>query len=486
MKLKLTILISLFYLQVQVLATDNIITLDTPINYGLEAIKNNQIKIQNLFYEKHANSNYNPIKLEASMSEPIAIDLATLLAESIENNLNLNIARADSTIAKWRLLNKLSDALPDVAMTTSSQHREGTFYLNSKFDTTIDETIVSAGLRVSYRAFNGGTTSFLAWAEKYYKQSTELKESAQYNKTLLDGLTNYFDILERNAAINSALKSLESAQANYDVALKFFNAGNGTKYDTLQAESRLAKAQKLLIEQELNFRVSQINLAALLNRPLLTPFIISENTGIKKLALIDETLTMESFIERAFKTNPEILSAIKLKSGAQKEGLAKIGDFLPKMDIYTAFNGTGGAYNDLFGITTLGFDINYDIGQGLGGNALAGLMEARTKVRKAELEYQQKLQNIEKSLRLAFLDYEKSKSLVEAAYKGFQASEEALRLAKLRYENGIEIFANLVEKEKELSEAELNLISSTTEYNRSQAKLAYQMGDISIEKILKQ
>lgn len=456
-------------------------SLDDFLNYGLEAIKRNQIKIQELFYSKHSNTNYSPIKLEASVTEPLEMTLETILAEAIQNNINLNISKEESKIAKWRMWNKIADAIPDVLLSTRTQHRDGTFYLNSRFSNTIDESIVAANFRISYRAFNGGTTSFLAWAEKYYKESAESRERTQYNKVLLDSILNYFDLIEKTSAISSAMKSLESAQANYDLANKLFEAGTGTKYDVIQAEARLARAQRILIEQESNFRIAEINLAVLLNRPLNTPFIIPQASKIESLTIIDPKLTIEDFLAIAIKENPELKSADQNKSAIQKESLARLGDFLPKIDIYTDFTGTGGEYSDLNSITTLGFDANYNIGEGLGLNAYAAFMESRAKAHKAKLEYQNKLQSIEKNLRFCFLDFEKSKSLVEAAYKEFKASEEALRISKLRYENGIEIFATLTQKEKEFSEAELSLISSTAEYNRSQARLAYQMGSIKIK-----
>lgn len=456
---------------------------DSSIKSSLEAIKTNQVDIQKLFSEKHLNTEYDPIKLEVSFNEIVEIDLESLLSKAIKDNIDLNIAKENSKIAKWKFWNKIADALPDLSLLARSQHREGTFYLNSRFQSQIDETITNANAKINYRLFDGGSTAFLALAERFYKTAVEDNERASYNQTLLISVSYYYELLKTQVALSSRLKALEQAKANLDLAKQFLIAGTGTKYDVLQAEARFARIQQALVEEESLFRTTGLNLAQHLNLPLLTPLKIKE-TEIKELNLIDESITIDQFIKTAFENNPEILSAMSAKRGALREGLAKIGDFLPKIDIYADFTGSGENFGDLVNITTLGFDTQYNIGSGLGLTALSNAMESKAKVKKAELEYKKEMQRIEKDLRLAFIEYQKSKSLVEAAYKELLASQESVRLAKLRYESGVDIFTNFITKESELTQAELNLITSTAGYNLAQAKLVYQMGTISIEKFL--
>ena len=64
------------------------------------------------------------------------------------------------------------------------------------------------------------------------------------------------------------------------------------------------------------------------------------------------------------------------------------------------------------------------------------------------------------------------------------AAEEALRLSKLRYENNLEIFTNLSQKETEFTESRTNYIDSISDYNISQSRISYLMGEINIKDIL--
>ena len=422
---------------------------------------------------------------QESTMQAVELDLQEILAKAIENNINLQIAKSNSQEAKWKYWERISDALPDVELNATKRNRDGTFFLNTNFQNGIDETTSTAGVRLNYRAFDGGTTSFLAWAEKFYRKSSQNLEQAEYNKLIYDSIRLYYELIKAQVALNSNEKALKNAESNHDLAKKFFNAGTGTKFDLVQAEARVARKEQELIEQIAEFRKAGIELANHINAPLETSY----KTAVKeiaKLELIEENISAKDFLDTAFKQNPSIKSAMQLREGALKEGLAKAGDYLPKVDVYAEMAGTGETWDNMFGLTTLGFEARYDIGDGLGLTAVADTMQSRAKVKRAKLEYQKELQGIERSLRLSFLDFHKSKSIVKAAQKEQEASTEALRLAKLRYENGIDVFARLIEKESELTAAELNLITSVADYNLTQAKLAYDMGTISSAALQKQ
>ena len=147
--------------------------------------------------------------------------------------------------------------------------------------------------------------------------------------------------------------------------------------------------------------------------------------GISKLnviSIIDDEIPIEEFLKTSFEKNPDINSALKNKKAVARQSLSNISAFLPTIDIYFDHSGTCAEWSDLFSVTTLGFDANYTIGEGLGLNAVSRNLEAKALLEKAELEYKIEVQKIEKALRLAFLNYQKSKSLLYASEKEYHAS----------------------------------------------------------------
>lgn len=441
-------------------------------------------QLEKLFTENHAGTEYQPIKLEAIISKPVEIDLETVLAKAVQNNINLNIARSQSNEAKWMFWQKVGDALPNLSLAMGTRNADGTVYLNSNIQAPVDERISSATFRIDYRIFDGGTTSFLAWSQKLYRESVLHDEKSAYNKALLDSYKYYNDLLVKHISLSSNLKAMQQAKANLELTEKFEAAGTGTKYDVMQAEARLARTQTNMVQAEADFRESQIALASHLNEPLETPFIIKAET-LNEINMVNRDIEVDLFMDEAYQHNPDILSAMKLREAAYKDAYSRVGDFLPKLDFYVDMTGTGEEFDDLFNLNTVGFNATYDIGKGLGLTPVSKILESRNTMKKAQYQLQLEKQQIERQLRTSYINFQRSRSFVFAAEKELAASREANRLAQLRYKNGLEIFNNLIEKEVELTQAELNLLSSVAQYNNAQADLAYYMGAITVDMLLK-
>lgn len=479
------LLLSISFFSAATLPAESIPYKDTHSEIYRDAVLNTQ-NLQKFFYDnpfQKKDSEYPPIKLEVSLDNAVPITLEEVLAQSIENNINLNIAKADSNVAKWGFWKQASDFLPDIDLSLTSQKLDGDFFLNSGVTARINESQERANIRINYRAFNGGTTAFLTWAEKYYRDAVKDNEKQQYNKTLLDSIIYYVELLREQIALSTKLKNVEYAFDDYEQARKFLEAGTGTRYDLHQAEARYARTQQELIQQESLFREKEINLSQHLNSSYDVPLKVTD-VSLTKYEIIDDSLTIDDFIGIAKKNNPRIKSALANKKGAYKEALSKVGVFLPKLDLFFDYNGTGPELNALNRLNSYGFAVTYDIAQNLGGEAVTDLLQAKASAKRAKLLYEQEQMQIEKDLRLAFLNFETTKSVIIAAEKEYLAANEGVRLAKLRYNNGIDILSQLIERQKDLTESELNLIVSVAEYNIAQARLAYEMGTISLEQII--
>ena len=255
-------------------------------------------------------------------------------------------------------------------------------YLKNNFG-QINENIASTATRLDYRVFNGGTTLFLTLAEKFYRQATELQEQETYNKTLLDSIHFYNNLLSAQLKLATGAKALESMKANLDLSSKFFNAGTGTKLDQMIAATELARFQKNLIDSEAAFRTSEIDLAQHLKLNLDSALQI-RNEKIRVFNLVQDNLSIEEFLGAALKKNPQILKSLAIKEAAIKEGLSKVGNLLPKLDIYADRSGNGGDLNNLFHTTTLAFNVNIKVGENLGLGNFSDLAKAKLDIKKAK------------------------------------------------------------------------------------------------------
>lgn len=444
------------------------------------------IKFEKLFFKGRIEaSNYDPISLDVDFIKPLELSIEEVLEESILNNLNLSIAKLDSKIAKWQFWEKFSDNLPDFSFNFGARDLNGTFFINSGLQAPIDENIASRGIRFDYRAFNGGTTIFLTMAEKYFNEAAEDQEEEVYNFTLYESARLYNLLLNSQLQVASKLKALKSVELNLDLSKKFFNAGTGTKLDLMQAEAQVANIHKELIDAEAEFRIAEIELANHLRYPL-SATIKAQDENISIYKLVPDDLDMEHFISKAKEHNPVIKRNIALKNAARNQGLSKVGDFLPKIDLYAEQAGNGPGLDELATIDTFGFLFSLEVGKNLGLGSFSNLMKSRNELKRAKLSLEKEERRIETELRTAYIRFQQAKSSILASEKELLASKEALRLSKLRYENGLEIFANLTQKESEFFESQSRYINDVTVYNLAQARIVYLMGDININDILEQ
>lgn len=442
-----------------------------------------KVDLETIFYKNPFQDNKFPmIKLEASLMEPIEIGLEEAIAKAIENNINLNIAREDSIVAKWDFWKQFSEMLPDFSYNLQGTEFDGSFFFSPEAQQPIDTTQVRSNFRIDYRAFSGGTKSFLTWAQKHYRKAIQLNEEQQLNQTIFDTVVFFNELMKQQASLASRMSVLAEAKIDYDSAKKFLDAGLGTKYDLFQAEARYARAEQQLIEQQAGFREAEILFAEHLNIPLTAPLKVDE-LKFKKINLVDDSITIDNFIETAEENNPRIKSALANKKGAYREALSKVGEFLPKLDLFADFGGTGQRVSNLVGLDTLGFLMTIDLGKGSGLSPTAEVLRARASAKRAKLAYEKEKIAIEKDLRLAFLNFEKAKSLIGASQEELKAAREGLRLARLRYKNGVGVMNEVITRQKELSEAEISLITSLAEYNNSQAEMAFQMGTINVDSL---
>ena len=79
------------------------------------------------------------------------------------------------------------------------------------------------------------------------------------------------------------------------------------------------------------------------------------------------------------------------------------------------------------------------------------------------------------------MNVQASEQLLNVSEKRVKAATEALRLAKLRLENGVGINTELLNVQKQYSGSLASKVNAIIEYNNAQAELLHRLGLISVE-----
>lgn len=326
--------------------------------------------------------------------------------------------------------------------------------------------------------------------------------------TVFSIISDYWVLVARQEEVRVAEKSLESNQALLDQTKVQYEVGVVSKVEVIQAEAGVANSEFNLILSRNDYMNSQDQLiASVLGRQLQSTttlrFNPTDNPAYTKAPPVD----LEEAVATAFKLRPELAAAYKqIETGEVALRFAK-NQRLPRLDVNVRYRtlGTTGEKNPVdspfpctnppcpsntgnFGDT---FGYYYDQGGPDEISAVAlvsiplGNTTARKNVSKARIQLRQSKSQITRleqqiivSVRRAARGLLASAGGVEAAERRRIAAAEQLRAEQIRLEHGESTPFDVLQRERDLVDAESQKIGALRAYRVSQATLQREEGTI--------
>ena len=435
-----------------------------------------------------------PIKLEARIDVPLELNLEQALKLALVQNLDVTLAKNQKDIDKWKLWENLSHYLPNYSLGVSDQRFDGTFLVGGVFAVMSQTSNANAFMRFDYPFFQGGKGFFNTLAANKIFKSSKESISVSMKSVLLLVTKAYNQLLREQAQLDVLAKSFEEAKAVYELNQNLEKQGAGTRFDVLQSEAQCAEQEQLFIAQQAHFRDAAINLSKLLNLEQGTHIKPSQSDlTAKKLFNIDKPIS--KILNIAFDSRPEIKRA-KLEYKAQRNYItAAYSGFLPSANFYGQYGGTGHVFfhrtkvgeitpdaiaidsngnpliqmvsrdrlldvsnvirgggkpfsvssdDSLMASRFIGVQVGWNIGEGLGLTTVSKINQARNQAKLYSINITKINQQVEQEVRSAYLKAQTTEKLLDVAQKRVTAATEALRLAKLRLENGVGINTELL------------------------------------------
>ena len=111
-----------------------------------------------------------------------------------------------------------------------------------------------------------------------------------------------------------------------------------------------------------------------------------------------------------------------------------------------------------------------------GGTTRAKVTEAQSDLRSQQITRNQLRQNVSVEILQALSNINDAQSRAASATVGAAQAEEALRLANVRYQNGIGTILDVVNADAQLSQARTNSLNAQYDYQTSLAQLTRGIG----------
>jgi outer membrane protein len=388
-----------------------------------------------------------------------------------ETGRDIKIAQSDEEVARNSVSLARSPWLPQVNIYGNETwlRYQPTARFNTVIAPTAQEQFFTYGVTANQLLYDFGKTSSSIDAAKYDLKAREIATQRARNRSALDFILAYYDLLEADKLLQVATEEVKQYEEHKRDAELRYSAGVVTKNEVLQADVTLADSrQRYLTSDNLrSLRASRIN--SLLLRPL-NDAVQPEEVKASPSAGI----TLEAAWTAAEAQSPEI-QVLDAGIRSKEEGINST-----RAAYFPTFYLSGGYQyqeND-FQV----YPRNWSLIAGMNFNLFdGGATSARVHIGKSELASLKTTRDkIVDAVRLdvkgAYLNLQSSAQQIDVTKTAVAQAEENLRLQRLRYQEGVGTALEVLDAVTLLSTTRSNTWKALYGFARAESGLLYSMG----------
>lgn len=384
--------------------------------------------------------------------------LDRLVEEALVSNQDLALATA--RVDEARALSDIADSrrMPTVDATFERDR----FHFSERAPVPIPSNAIEsnsyrAKLNVAYEVDLWGRLRSASRAARAELLASEADRETVRITLATEVVRAYFALVALDAQVEATRRSLALRAEGLDLQRVRIQAGLINEFALRQLEAEVAAARAQLPALEANRTAQELALAVLLGR---SPRAIMEGAverraglGEPAAAVVPEGLPSDLLLRR-----PDVVSAEQVLIANNARISEARAALFPRIGLSGYLGSESTALSDLFsgpaGIWSLGFALAQPIFQG--GRLFAEVDAVKARERQAVARYQKTLQEAFREVRQALYTQVKAREAFEAESARTVALQEALRLSRIRYQNGLLSLLEVLDSERNLLQAELN------------------------------
>lgn len=405
--------------------------------------------------------------------------LDRLVEEALARNQDLALAtaRVDEARALLRVANAGYLPAVDAAAQrdrTRSSERSSTPLPPS---VPLERNSYRAQLNVSYEVDLWGRVRRASEAARADLLSTQAARDTVRIALTAEVARAYYALIALDAQVEATRRSVENRSEGLALQRTRLAAGLINDFTLRQLEADVAATRAQLPALENARTAQELVLAVLLGR---SPRAIVQETvaraadrGEPPVPVVPEGLPSDLLLRR-----PDIASAEQQLIAANARIGAARASLFPRIGLSGYYGSESAALSDLFTaparVWQLAFALSQPIFQ---GGRLFGEVEAvQARERQALAQYQKTVQEAFREARTALSAQGRSREVFEAEGARVTALTEALRLARIRYQNGLISQIEVLDTERNLLQGELNRIDALRAQRAAVADVVRALG----------
>jgi outer membrane protein len=408
--------------------------------------------------------------LWAQPAGPAVLDLDGALRLALENSHAIKQARERIRQEEGVLLEVRALDLPSVE--ASAQYRESDRGLLPSFggQTFGAQRNWSADLTASYIVYAGGSVRAASAAQRAAVEAATLDLQHTIDSVLLAVRQTFYAVLLTTEQIEVQRQALALLQEEEATARRRYDAGAGSSFDLLRAEVAVANGRPPLIRAENTQRVLKQQLRQLLG---LSDAPDDSWSIVGTLEYTPQSWDVASLLRQALAARPDLERLRRLEEAGVERVTAARSGALPQVSVYAGWAIQQSNFSNRLDDTLDGWVVG---AQGrwaiFDGRATAGRVRAaRSQLVQTQLAIEETVLAIQVEVRRAYSDFVEATQLVEASRETVRQAEEALRLARARFDAGAATQLDVLQSQVALTEARTNAVRALHDYNVALATL---------------
>jgi outer membrane protein len=341
-------------------------------------------------------------------------------------------------------------------------------------------TEIPMGYEDTYKAGLSIQQPVFTWGKVYnnYKQAKLSLEASRQEleavkqQVILNVTTSFYGILLTEKLVKVTEMAVDQVRAHVKTAQQLVDAGMATNFDFLRAKVQLANTEAQLIRAKNGLKLARDGFKNTVGMDLDAQINVAGELAYKSLEL-----DLDRLIESAMANRPEIKQLqfqeqagkkfVSMAKAGNKPNIALIGDYSYQSNVDKPGDIFDSDEWDNIWSVTLALQI--PIFDGLGTRARVN--QAKSGLRQIQIGMEQLKDGVNLEVRAAFFGFQESKELLKAQEETVQQAEESLRIANLRYKNGMITNVELMDAELAFTQAQTNYFNALHDYVIAIAKL---------------
>lgn len=420
-------------------------------------------------------------------AQTLELDLRTAQQIALENNSQYKIAKEAVTKSKAQITEARGGLLP--SLSAFSQYDRAWELATVVFDDPnlgklsfkmgTDHAIVY-GLSFQQPLFLGGAV----WNSYKMAKSGQAIAKASLVSTkqdvLLQATSAYYGLLFSKSVIHVMEQAHATAQENLDQVHKIRSVGQASDFDVLRAEVQVANILPVLTSAKNNAKIAESQLLLVLGIEDISNIVTLDS--MRFIPNVFKNITIDELYERALANRPDILIMDKQKNIMKRQVSVARAGLLPSLIFQTSlqYQGLKNEFDftndDIYRSSSSTLSLSIPLFKGF--QTAGKIQQAKAAMRETDYQKDALYKAVKLEIQTSYLAINEKEQAVTTQSKIIDQAIEALRLARLRYAEGLSTQLDVMNAESALNQARMNYEQSLFDYNIAIAQLKKALNEL--------